>query len=380
MSETKSVKYNPDLFKIPSGTQKRKKAANKLPIKIKPVTNKTIKNKILDEIRKNQEKQYKSLLEETPKASTEIKGLSGKGLFDNDFQKSVEYMQTFADKHKEEAKLNKTLKSTAAVVEKQQVGGGAFSEIYSSPPKFAAPTYGCLKNGNLPTYRNYCNRTAKSHGGQEMPLDQALPVQTQQMQAPFIHAQPTPAQQMQAPFIHAQPTQAPSTQAHQMQAQQTIATPLVSSSKPFQPEEAQKPLIGGSRAERIKSPAELLLIEKVKQKAESTKPKPIQKKIKKIMRRTYRTGKDKYRPKVSVLLPNKTIRRNVTTKSYLLKQTPIEEIRKTLLKQGFIKIGSSAPNDVLRKMYESIQMIGGDINNHNPDNLLYNFFNEKKKD
>lgn len=357
MSEIKSVKYNEDLFKIPSGTQKRKKAANKPPIKIKPVTNKTIKNKILDEIRKNQEKQYKSLLEETPKASTEIKGLSDKGLFDNDFQKSVEYMQTFADKHKEEAKLNKTLKSTAAVAEKQQVvGGGAFSEIYSSPPKFAAPTYGCLKNGNLPTYRNYCNRTAKSHSGQEMPI---ISRETPLLQVSEMQAQPAQAPQMQT---------------------QAIATPLVPSSKPFQPEEAQKPLTGGSRAERIKSPAELLLIEKVKQKAESTKPKPINKKIKKIMRRTYRTGKDKYRPKVSVLLPNKTIRRNVTTKSYLLKQTPIEEIRKTLLKQGFIKIGSSAPNDVLRKMYESIQMIGGDINNHNPDNLLYNFFNEKKKD
>lgn len=53
--EIKSVKFNEDLFKIPSGTQKRKKAG-KPPIKIKPVTNKTIKNKILDEIRKNQEK------------------------------------------------------------------------------------------------------------------------------------------------------------------------------------------------------------------------------------------------------------------------------------------------------------------------------------
>ena len=370
MSETKSVKYNPDLFKIPSGTQKRKKAANKPPIKIR---NRTIKNKILDAIRKNQEKQekqYKSFLEETPKASTEIKGLSDKGLFDNDFQKSVEYMQTFADKHKEEAKLNKTLKSTAAVAEKQQVGIGAFSEIYSSFQKFAAPTYGCLKNGNLPTYRTYCNRTAKSHGGQAMPV-----VQTQQIQAPLVQAP-----LIQAPLIQAQPMHIPQTQTPQMQAHQAIATPLVSSSKPFEPEEAQKSLMGSSRAERIKSPAELLLIEKVKQKAESTKPKPINKKIKKIMRRTYRTGKDKYRPKVSVLLPNKTIRRNVTTKSYLLKQTPIEEIRKTLLKQGFIKIGSSAPNDVLRKMYESIQMIGGDINNHNPDNLLYNFFNEKKKD
>jgi hypothetical protein len=78
-----------------------------------------------------------------------------------------------------------------------------------------------------------------------------------------------------------------------------------------------------------------------------------------------------------VLLPNRTIRNKVTNKSFMLKNTPIEEIRKYLLKQGFIKVGSASPNDVLRKMYESIIMIDGEIKNYNPDNLLYNFFNDK---
>ena len=119
----------------------------------------------------------------------------------------------------------------------------------------------------------------------------------------------------------------------------------------------------------------------MKQKEIETKTKNLvkkQKKYKKLLRRTYRVGRDKYRPQVGVLLPNKTIRTNVTTKSYLLKQTPIDEIRKTLVKKGFIKAGSSAPNDVLRKIYESIQLIDGDVNNHNPDYLLHNFFNENK--
>jgi len=131
----------------------------------------------------------------------------------------------------------------------------------------------------------------------------------------------------------------------------------------------------------MKSPTELLLIEKLKQREieQKTKNQVVkQKKYKKLLRRTYRVGRDRFRPKVGVLLPNKTIRSNVTTKSYMLKQTPIDEIRKTLVKQGFIKVGSNAPTDILRKIYESIKMIDGDIKNHNPDNLLYNFFNEKK--
>ena len=108
------------------------------------------------------------------------------------------------------------------------------------------------------------------------------------------------------------------------------------------------------------------------------KSKPKVKRVKKLLRRTYRAGKDKHRPRVGVLLPNKTLRSNVTTKAYMLKQTPIEEIHKTLVKKGFIKHGSSAPNDVLRKIYESIQMIGGEVSNYNADNLLYNFFESKE--
>ena len=71
--------------------------------------------------------------------------------------------------------------------------------------------------------------------------------------------------------------------------------------------------------------------------AEKPKPQLVQKKIKKLLRRTFNVGKDKFKPKVGVLLPNKTIRNNVTTKSFMIKQTPIQDIRKFLIKQGFIK-------------------------------------------
>jgi hypothetical protein len=100
-------------------------------------------------------------------------------------------------------------------------------------------------------------------------------------------------------------------------------------------------------------------------------------KQKKTVRRTFHIGKSKTVPKISVLVTNKSIRKNVTTKATLLKQTPIGEIRKYLIKKGLIKVGSTAPNDVLRKMYESVALIGGDINNYNPENLLYNYFNGK---
>ena len=61
---------------------------------------------------------------------------------------------------------------------------------------------------------------------------------------------------------------------------------------------------------------------------------------------------------------------------HLLKQETIHNIRKFLIKKGFIRVGSTAPNDVLRQMYESVFLIGGDVYNHNPDNLLYNYLHE----
>jgi len=339
-SNIRVVKFNEDLFKTPSRTQKRKKPDK--PIKIKPakkVSNKSIKNSILKEIRKNQEKKYNELLvEPTITANSLTKD------FENDFKNSVDFMKKVADKHKE-TKLNQTIRNhNASVVpmmptentdlipvdldtimvdlEQPSFNPSSFTQppafnheqpSFNPTPSFnheplaepmkilPNPNYGCLKNGSLPTYRSYYNKTMKA--GQSPPL----------------------------------------------------------------------------MTERIKSPAELLLIENIKQREIQKNTKNQihkQKKYKKLLRRTYRVGKDKYRPRVGVLLPNKTIRTNVTTKSYMLKQTPIDEIRKTLVKQGFIKVGSSAPNDVLHKIYESIKMIDGDINNHNPDNLLYNFFNQ----
>ena len=57
---------------------------------------------------------------------------------------------------------------------------------------------------------------------------------------------------------------------------------------------------------------------------------------------------------------------------------PIQDVKKFLIKRGFIKVGSTAPNDILRKMYESAILICGEVQNHNPENLLYNFMNDDK--
>ena len=101
-------------------------------------------------------------------------------------------------------------------------------------------------------------------------------------------------------------------------------------------------------------------------------------KRKKTIKRTFRVGRSKYYSKIGVLINNKTIRDECSTKKHLLKQTTLGEIKRFLVKKGLIKVGSNAPNDVLRKMYESVNMICGDVQNHNTDILLHNYFNDGK--
>jgi hypothetical protein len=100
-------------------------------------------------------------------------------------------------------------------------------------------------------------------------------------------------------------------------------------------------------------------------------PKPTHQK--RTIRRTYFVGKSKLKNNLAVLISNKTIRNHFLKNHQEILKTPIGEIKKYLIQKGFIRVGTIAPTDVLRKMYESARCICGEIENHNSDNLLYNF-------
>lgn len=132
----------------------------------------------------------------------------------------------------------------------------------------------------------------------------------------------------------------------------------------------------GGALQILDSPAQKL--QKMKEHKPMKPPAKLKyKKRKKTLKRTYVVGKSKYFPKIGVLVSNQTIRNKTTEKMQLMKQTPLADIRKFLIKRGFIKIGTPAPNDLLRKMYETVHLVCGEIQNHNPDNLLYNFLNDR---
>jgi len=213
------------------------------------------------------------------------------------------------------------------------------------------PTYGCLKNGNLPTYRAMMQQTRKNHEPQ--PNIQVISSNGMQPQMIF----PMPIDNRNANITNIQSSDSlhslPKTERERI-------------------EELKR-----EQNERLKKISELKQIKQLVATGNNPTPNKLKYlKRKKTLKRTYYIGKSKVFPKVGVLVSNKTIRKNIATKAQLLKQVPMEEIKKFLIKKGFIKIGTTAPNDVLRKIYESAIMMGGEIQNYNSENLLFNYLNE----
>jgi hypothetical protein len=201
----------------------------------------------------------------------------------------------------------------------------AMTTNQSMYPAMPSPNYGCLKNGSLPTYRNWVKTQRISPLYQSSPLQQSLP-------------QPLPLQQSGG--------LSKDKKASSLSERRAEIRALFKKKK----EKANTPESGLKKYMNIK-------------------------KQRRILRRTFRLGKSKVHSRVSVLVSNKTMRNRIQSVCHDLHKTPIEEVRRFLVKKGFIRVGSTCPTDVLRKMYESSNLICGEVANHNSDNLLFNYLN-----
>jgi len=367
--ERRTIKINTALFKIPD-TRKNRKPKEQKEIKIKTPkkeNNKTLKRSLLRFLRNHQEQNINQLSSanknEIDKPKTNMTTD-----FNSDFNESLEYLTRLTKENENNSIINthnKTLKQypdygkpsitepiintnvpmelmqndfTNKITETIQTNQPVSINYKHYPP----PSYGCLKQGSLPTFRTWKNQTQRNTN---------------------------------TPILNYTPTISSNTEHNQNNHidNPRINTSVVLNTNPIQ------------QSNKMNNMIEKSIITQNMEKMtninnqNNQKYKKFIKKQKKTLRRTYNVGKSKMYPKISVLVSNKTIRNNITTKSQLLKQVSIQEIKKYLIQKGFIRIGSIAPNDVLRKMYETSILMCGEIQNHNPDNLLYNYLHNSEE-
>jgi hypothetical protein len=344
MSDRRTISVDPALFAISSfGTRKKREKKAKDPstgIKVKVPSERnqknTMKNRsILNLIRKHQQDRIGKIFNKNKKPTESVEEKT----FNSEFKEAQNFLEHLSKQtEKVGGNQNKTLKQRSVITQPimpvnlpvldthlvENVSLEFPTEVVQRAP---VPIYGCLKNGKLPTYRTYMNQTRKQY-----PVQSASPV-----------FQPT------LPVI-----------------QPSIVSPLLTQPSVLHNVSDLEMRKGVNKIHEFKQ-----MENKIRELQQFHKPKRM--KQKKTRRRTYKVGRFKHLPKIGVLVSNRTIRNNVSTKTQQLKQIPIEDVRKHLIKCGLLKIGSTAPNDVLRKMYESTQLLCGEIQNHNPDNLLHNF-------
>ena len=97
--------------------------------------------------------------------------------------------------------------------------------------------------------------------------------------------------------------------------------------------------------------------------------------LKKTIHKKYTLGKSNIKRTVAVLLKDNTTRKNIINAQKDLKAKSVNDVKTYLRHHNLIKIGSNAPNDVIRKIYESA-MLAGEITNNNKDIMFHNFIKE----
>lgn len=89
-------------------------------------------------------------------------------------------------------------------------------------------------------------------------------------------------------------------------------------------------------------------------------------------KKKYTLGKNKN--KVGVLIKSRKKRKTLRKETIILKKRPITEVKQYLFNHNLIKKGSTAPEKVMRNIYESA-FLTGDVFNKNPENLIHNYLN-----
>ena len=440
MSPTKVLTINPEFFSNKHNNSKTlKKERKQKPIGVKTTSANSMRKTLLAKIRNYQKKE-----EDTQKSEKKINEEKEKELddsFESEFNKSLNFLQEIANKHKSKEK-NKTFKNRSE--QKEQYVNLELPEALVEIPNNYEERNSENKHTNFNKELKINNEINKNHFNN---LPNTFPIALSIKNESNIIDNDINIK----PLIKIQPhsLQPHSLQPHSLQPHSLQPPPIITINTPQMSlptiQETTKPLIPLQIAE-LNKPIETNKLENIKMQIShidsekninhTIKPKklndivtphnltlknpPPYSNLKGSNKPTYRewnktykthgetTGKPritinennnkKYLPTkklitrktktikynlgkkgktVGILIKNNKTRKKIKHELLSLKKKSIIEVKDYLHQKNLIKSGTLAPNDVLREIYEQ-SILSGDVVNESNQNLIHNFLNNKK--
>jgi hypothetical protein len=376
----KTISINPNLFSI-GKTRKHKDKKNAPASLVKPlISPNVLKNKLLKRIKEHKHRE------------TEIKPVINDNLniddisFTDDFHDSIHYLQTLAE-HKK-TKDRKTELERNTIKNHQSLHNNNSNQfvnlelpeelIMPTPIQYANPTkntdslpYGILKGGLKPTYRDW-SKTQRHLIPQVSEINKIK--SDRENRLAMLREKLRVKQQLNNPLpitssitsINSTPLPIPSLNTNNpLPITSSITSPIT---LPIPSLNTNNPLLTSPITPSITS----LTSQIPSLNPSSSNDLGTKQIITKTIKRKYTLGKSDIKKTVSVLVKNRETRKQIITAQKDLKRKPISDIKVYLRNHNLMKLGSTAPNDIIRKTFESAIM-AGEITNSNSETLLHNF-------
>ena len=401
MSTKKTITINPDLFIVGSKSKTKKNREKKPPVIPSLISPNILKNKLLERIKNHKLKETEGLENNKTKLNVESnksKLVEPKMSFTDEFSDSMNYLKSLSTQKKIDKKrelMNKTIKSpnsNSSINSSINSNNNSNSSNYYSfanvnldlPEELKEniiPTantttfslkpndvpYGILKNGSKPTYREY-SKTQRA-------LEVVSP-----KQALVIDNKPTIINGLNNERERRMNNLKEKLQQKKMEKQKGHEQVVTVVEPHFNLEQNVK-----IQEEPINTPitekTQIDLSNSLVQPEEKTIyiNKPVKKILKRTIKRKYTLGKSKIKRTVGILLKDRATRKKIIDAQKEIRKHNINDVKEYLREHNLIKVGSNAPNDVLRKMYEN-SMLAGELTNINKDTMLHNFIKDDVED
>ena len=358
----KTISINPNLFSVSGSKTKKKREKKEKPMVAPLISPNVLKNKLLKRIKEHKLRETENVGKKDVEKHTD-ENPNNISDFSDEFSESINYLQTLSTQKKaNDAKRNvqakrnelerKTLKNydmkpnispfvnidlPEELLERHTAT--ASEPIITLKPHSEVP-YGILKGGQKPTYRDW-TRTHRIHPSAAL----TIPNQGNGERENRLHHLREKIKMKQL--------------EESMMTQNLIQRPSLEKVQGLE-----------SSLEKVQG------LESSLEKVEGVIG--MKRITKKTIKRKYTLGKSKIKKSVAVLVKDRGTRKQILDAQKELKRKQINDIKIYLREHNLIKIGSNAPNDVLRKIYESA-MLAGEISNSNAETLLHNFSKNDKE-